>query len=71
MITKELLHKNVQYVKENKDELNYFDDPLPMFNKDGKFNPLNWNGGMMLSDNCFMILKTVGIGKLKYIKLIK
>lgn len=45
MITKELLHKNVQYVKENKDKLNYSDDPLPMFNKDGKFDSLNWNGG--------------------------
>lgn len=44
MITKELLHRNVQYVKDNKQKLNYYDVTEPMF-VNGKFNRNNWNGG--------------------------
>lgn len=44
MITKELLHKNIQYVKDNKQKLNYYDVTEPMFTN-GKFNRNNWNGG--------------------------
>lgn len=44
MITKEMLDNNRQYKINNKEKLNYGSEPKPMF-IDGKFNPINWNGG--------------------------
>lgn len=44
MISKELLHRNRDYVLSHMEDLHYLSTPSPMF-VDGKFSEDNWNGG--------------------------